>query len=138
MSGQLNIDLNSCDNRSVRITAWCLRFANNVKAGQKKHGILSVDELRNANNIWIKYIQNKNFYDAINVMSGKKKNPLVSRLGLIIDEHGLLRCKGRFASEDKSPILLPKKEHYTKLVIVKYHKNVLHAGVSQKFVTHTG
>ena len=48
-----------------------------------------------------------------------------------------LRCHGRFGNatglnqSPKCPKLLPKDEHYTKLVIEDYHRRVFHAGVSQ-------
>ena len=51
-------------------------------------------------------------------------------------EQGILRCQGRYQNAEltqgaKCPKLLPRKEHYTQLVIQDSHYNVLHAGVSQ-------
>jgi len=59
----------------------------------------------------------------------------------VIDDDGILRCKGRYENVDvadntKYPKLLHKKEHYTKLVIEDYHNKFLHSGVSQT-LSHT-
>ena len=53
------------------------------------------------------------------------------------DDDGLLQCHGRYGNATslnqaaKCPKLLPKNEHYTKLVIEDYHRRVFHTGVPQ-------
>ena len=74
-----------------------------------------------------------NVYDAI---SQGKKNNLQKQLGLYLDDDGLLRCKGRIDQAEISegarrPILLPKNERFTHLLIEKVHRQSLHSGVSQ-------
>ena len=64
------------------------------------------------------------------------KGTLQSQLGLFIDKNGILRCKGRLEHSSLSesaryPILLPQKDAFTRLVIERAHKQLLHSGVSQ-------
>ena len=54
----------------------------------------------------------------------------------MIDDHGILRCKGRYQNSElthgaKYPKLLPPKEHYTRLHIEEAHRKIFHSGVSQ-------
>ena len=53
------------------------------------------------------------------------------KLGLYLDEKGLIRCGGRFLQLQNNPKLLLKGSHFTKLVIVAAHRRNLHVGVSQ-------
>jgi len=91
-------------------------------------------ELQKARLLWDLYIQFKNYPD---ILRGSKSNNLQNQLNLQQDTNGLLRCHGRFGNATglnqsaKCPKLLPKDEHYTKLVIEDYHRRVFHAGVSQ-------
>jgi len=56
------------------------------------------------------------------------------QLGLEIDDFGILRCHGHYLhsklSEMKYPKLLPRREHFTQLVIREVHRRLIHAGVS--------
>ena len=63
-------------------------------------------------------------------------NKIVKQLDLKVDNNGLLRCGGRLENAVLSelarfPILLPKCEHFTYLLVEKVHKKMLHCGVSQ-------
>ena len=69
------------------------------------------------------------------VKKGENCN-LKQQLGLIIDEQGILRCKGRYQNSEltqgaKCPKLLPPKEYFTKLNVEEVHSNMFHSGVSQ-------
>ena len=97
----------------------------------KSDGCLKVGELNKANELWTKYIQDKHFTDTINALIQKRKNNLVSQLGLYLDSLELLRCGGRFINSQTRPIRLPKKSHFTNLIVRKQHQRVLHGGVSQ-------
>ena len=51
------------------------------------------------------------------------------------DEFGILQCCGRFQNADisesaKYPQLLPRHEHFTKLLIQYVHERLIHAGAS--------
>jgi hypothetical protein len=75
---------------------------------------------------------------------------LIKQLGLYKDSVGILRCQGRLnninmCESTKHPILLPKDDLYTKLVVEHVHKRLMHSGVSQtlsqvrvKFWIHHG
>ena len=86
--------------------------------------------------MWLRYIQKKNFTDVYEAISTGKSNNLKKQLGLYLNNDGLLRCKGRIDLADISgsarhPILLPKNEAITQMLIEKIYKQSLHSGVSQ-------
>ena len=60
---------------------------------------------------------------------------MINQLGLKKDDHGILRCYGRYANADtnieqKNPKLLPRKNCFLNLVILEVHGRLIHAGVS--------
>ena len=60
----------------------------------------------------------------------------MSQLNLWLDWNGILRCHGRFENAEltqasKFPKLLPKDDHFTRLIMEDVHIRVLHSGVSQ-------
>ncbi|XP_053376547.1 uncharacterized protein LOC123535785 [Mercenaria mercenaria] len=66
----------------------------------------------------------------------KRSNNLQRQLGLFIDKNGVLRCSGRLQNanldaDTVTPILLPKYNRFTSLVIDRAHKQLLHSGTSQ-------
>ena len=71
------------------------------------------------------------------VLSKYTSRNLRNQLNLQQDDNGLLQCHGRYGNANslnqatKCSKLLPKDEHYTKLVVDDCHKRVSHAGVSQ-------
>ena len=55
---------------------------------------------------------------------------------MYIDEESLLRCHGRLGNSDldenaKQPLLLPKADRFTELMIDNIHKKLYHSGVAQ-------
>ena len=57
-------------------------------------------------------------------------------LQLFKDDDGQLRCRGRLDNsplpyESKFPVLLPSDHHFTKLIILRCHYEVLHNGVGE-------
>ena len=113
--------------RLVRVTAWCKRFINNVRGYPTKGG-LTDDEIKSAMVMWTKHTQKVHFEDT-DPKSKKKWNSLKCSLGVKEDDDGVLRCHGRF--NDKLALkLLPKKSHFTSLVIKRDHRRLLHAGVA--------
>ena len=120
----------------LRVTALALRFANKLRGVESENGYLKTSEINEAEKMWIMYIQKRNFMDVFEAISIGKSNNLKKQLGLYLDKEGLLRCKGRIDQADLSegarrPILLPKNETITQLLIEKVHKQNLHSGVSQ-------
>ena len=53
--------------RLTKMTAWCLRFIFNIKTKmkrEKRKGALSVQEIKDASDLWLKHTQ-KNYFGAI-------------------------------------------------------------------------
>ena len=58
------------------------------------------------------------------------------QFGVFIDPEGLWRCGGQLANADlpyltRHPALLPKKHHFTILIVKNAHERVLHNGVRE-------
>ena len=71
----------------------------------------------------------------------REKTNLGEQLNLQLDHQVILQCYGRYKNanlddEVKYPKLLPKKEHYTRLVIKDLHSKLFHAGVTQQTLAH--
>jgi hypothetical protein len=97
---------------------------------------ITASDVDAAMNIWISYIQALHFSDVFSALSQGKKHALVQQLGLRIDDHGFLRCCGRLARADlpddaKFPLLLPKSDHFTTLIILDAHRRMHHCGEAQ-------
>ena len=45
--------------RALRVTAWVSRFMNNCRQGEKKIGPLTVEEIEEAKNCWIRRVQQR-------------------------------------------------------------------------------
>ena len=115
----------------IRVTAWSMRFLHNLMKNVKKKGSLNADEIRAANEMWVKCIQRRCFQDIFDALENGKKLAIISQLGLYKDNIDVIRCAGRFNNQERHVILLPKQEHFSKLLIIKDHRKLLHAGVSQ-------
>ena len=81
-------------------------------------------------------IQSHHYSDIVKSIRKHKANKCKDNLGIYLDELGLLRCGGRLGKADISesaciPILLPKHDKFTNLIIENCHKKALHIGVSQ-------
>ena len=98
--------------------------------------------LRLAEQLWIHDTQQKFFSQEINYLKAPRGQipALVKTLRLFTDDKGLLRCRGRFANstlpdQQKYPILLPTKAHFTKLLLDKTHHSNMHIGHNQLMTT---
>ena len=131
---EIKIENYSTVSKLLRVTAYCLRFIRNVRRKNIKNKTLSKEEIDEAEVMWTKYVQKKHFEND-GSDNGKQSN-LRRQLGVFVDENGLLRCRGRIGNADisegaKTPILLPKNDRFTDLMVEKMHKAILHSGVSQ-------
>ena len=105
------------------------RFIKLVKVGlndPQTQPELSSEDLKSAKALWHKEVQT-NTEDLHK--SGK-------HLGVSEDSGGVLRCKGRVQNSSlpydaKFPVLLPRKHHLTKLVILDCHEAVEHNGIRE-------
>ena len=121
----------------LKITSWALRFVNAVrdKSIIKCH-FVTATEMVISRELWIKFLQKIGFQVEIEKLKLKERNTLIDQLDLFMDEKGLIRCGGRIKHaqihyETKYPLLLPKDNHITKLIVIDTHENNCHAGVTQ-------
>ena len=114
----------------LRVTAYVKRFVNNLKKRLAKEeiavGRLSIDEIERAEIEWIKCAQKR-----LQENSDYKKYK--DQLG-IVNENGILVCKGRLEFSElemstKNPIILPKNDRFTELIIMDCHRKVHHCKV---------
>ena len=120
----------------LRVSALALRFINKLKNSTCREGPILSAEIDEMELMWLTYIQKRNFVDVFDAISNRKSNNLQRQLGVYLDDDGLLHCKGRLdqagiCESARRPILLPKNERFTQLLIEKIHKQSLHSGVSQ-------
>ena len=127
--------------RLRRVTAWIFRFCYNLRnGGQRKSGALNVEELNKAELYWIKWAQKDRFTDEITSLS--KRNPVsrTSRIASLDPQlfEGVLRVGGRIDKaelpwETKHPIILDHGHDITRLIVIDYHRKLIHAGVEHVF-----
>lgn len=118
--------------RLLRVSAFVFRFLHNCRSQleSRKTGYLSAEELSHCLQFWIKYRQSTHFGDL-----GKDNLRSITRqLQIFIDSNGIIRCGGRIlyaqlSYDEKYPVLLPKNDHFTDLVILDCHIRVGHLGV---------
>ena len=129
----------------IRIITTCFRFIKKFKRYNKlrNNNFNSTAHLSNkAEIVIIKVVQNSAFSEEINTLmhspesqdkqlSGKSK---LTPLDPFLDENGLLRVGGRLQKAIQSfaqrhPIILPRNNHVTDLIIRHYHMVNHHAGV---------
>lgn len=93
----------------------------------------------NSETLWIKSVQTTAFVDELSFLnrkSSKSTPPIrVAQFGLFLSENQRIRCKGRISNaslptSSKSPILLPAKHTFVKLVIKQTHDRVKHSGIN--------
>ncbi|XP_072392156.1 uncharacterized protein [Diabrotica undecimpunctata] len=123
-------------NKLQKTTAYILRFINNCRLpiGERKWGILTVDEREGALRIQIKMAQLETF--GSDILSIKRLGSLCKTSSLIslnpfLDSEGILRVGGRLQNSDlpfsqKHPIILPKNHVLTRLIVTSYHLKHLH------------
>ncbi|XP_043496457.1 uncharacterized protein LOC122520461 [Polistes fuscatus] len=119
-----------------RIIAYCVRFARNSRNLKEKRimGELTVDELKGAEIIAIRLIQEEAFPEIIKLIkSGKEVCASFSVLSPFVDNLGILRVGGRLARsnlpyEQRHPALLPKDHTITNAIIREKHHQIGHGG----------
>jgi hypothetical protein len=126
-------------NRVYNITAWIMRFINNVKKSNTKlAGPLTASEIEKAENYWLKLTQESAFKQEIELLKhGKeisKSSPLYN-LNPKLSEDDLLILSGRlqcseFTLREKHPWVLPYGCTFSKLLILEAHEKMLHCGVT--------
>ena len=118
----------------ITVTALVLLFVEKLKKVKSREEMeeASLRLYRQAEKLWIKYVQKE-------ILKSDKYPQMKSSLGLYQDEEGMLRCQGRIGlsslpHDTRFPILLPRGHHFTKLVILNCHDQVMHNGVAETLV----
>ena len=107
-----------------------LRFINRLRNSCSPKGPLTSSEMCASEILWVKYIQSKNFQEVFDAIFKEKSNNLKKQLGLDCD--GILCCQCRIdqatmiSESAQRPVVLPKNEWFTHLVIERVHKQNLH------------
>ncbi len=127
----IDIERYSSLHRLRRVMAWIQRFKKNIIAKIKKEELilapdLTVQEISEAETFLIKEAQKILRSNGTFAKSRKQ-------LG-IFEEDNLLKCKGRMEHSEleigaRTPILLPRNHHFTKLIVENVHRRVGHNGV---------
>ena len=136
----IDIDRFSSWNRLWRTTAYVLRFVNNCrqKVADRKLGVFTVEEKRNAENELFKLSQKEQFdKEIVALREGRQisKQSTLAKLSPFLDSDGILRSRGRIGKSDvsdviKYPIILSNKSRVTHLVIRAYHNGNYHEGMN--------
>lgn len=125
----------------VRVTVLCRRFFINCTASSKADrvtGSILTEEFERAVVCLLLQVQVHEFKSEILALNNGKmisRKSSIQSLDPFMDKtDGLLRVGGRIRNAQveyniKFPIILPKKHHLTKLIILDYHHRNLHAGV---------
>ena len=128
ISNVINSERYGTAERLFRVTSWVLRFVFNIqtkgKSVDRRNGELSVDELNEAEKLWIREAQTG--------LTGDEKVRQFSNSLAFIE--GILRCRERLQNSDleynaKYPILIPRKHRLTELIVQRCHREVHHGGV---------
>ena len=108
--------------RTIRVTAWILRYIQNSRAKKTKRlgGPLTADETKKAELFWEKRVQVRATAD------GRYKDDLL-QLNLQPNCDGVLECRGRV--QGHYPIYLPDGQRYTEKLVAQAHLATLHGGV---------
>ena len=94
-------------------------------------------DMATAEELWVKTIQGSAFiFEMQSLNNSGPVTPLQNQLNLFLDTAGVIRCQGRVSnanlpSNSKTPILLPSHSHFTKLLILQWHSQVLHNGIGE-------
>eukprot|EP00112_Aurelia_sp_Birch-Aquarium-sp1_P012313 Seg259.12 transcript_id=Seg259.12/GoldUCD/mRNA.D3Y31 product="hypothetical protein" protein_id=Seg259.12/GoldUCD/D3Y31 len=125
--------------RLTRLVAWVCRFLDKCRTAKEEriHGEFTHEEIENAEIHIIREVQQDAFATEYQqLLKGKqiKSDSKLIALQPRIDEDGLLRCNGRLRYADflpydaRYPIILPRKNWVTKLIVKFYHEKDHHVG----------
>lgn len=118
------------------MVALLLRFKYNcLHPTNRIHGSITVKELQTSLLVIIKHAQSQAFSKELDSLQrGDPIKTNLSGLHPFIDGYGLLRVGGRLGNapnlsyDKKHPIIIPKSNQITSMLIEKEHLRLLHAG----------
>lgn len=113
--------------KNLNQIAWLKRFIFNCRnVNNRREGILTLEEIEDAERVLIKMVQKIEF--------GDSENKNISSLNIFKDENGILRVKTKLTERNDStdfiyPVLLPSQHFVTEKIIFCYHLKLYHIGV---------
>ncbi|XP_062541914.1 uncharacterized protein LOC134209909 [Armigeres subalbatus] len=129
----------------LRRCAYVFRFIGNVKTSSSEErtvGALTASELVKAENYLYRLAQGSSYADELAILSNTRaskdstltipKNSSIYYLCPFLDQHGVLRVRGRTSAypgvnpDAMNPIILPRNNHITRLIISHYHNKYHH------------
>lgn len=125
--------------RMLRVLSYCRRILN-LKIPETERAKLTkfvtVEETNETLLCCVKEVQRREYESEIKQLKTRGCVPKKSNLRTLcpfLDEKGTLRVQGRIAQSDacydtKHPIIMPAKDHLTKLIIVDAHHQTMHGG----------
>ena len=141
VSGLLKLDPDRfCSwQKMCRVLAWVNRFIDNVQRDRdcRQTGTPSVAEVADAEVFLIRECQRQAFPDEYVALAKGKVLPSSSKILSLnpqLDEDGVMRCGGRLENaaelpyDVRHPIILPRSDRVTTLIIKKYHERLHHVG----------
>ncbi|KAI5707587.1 hypothetical protein M8J77_005435 [Diaphorina citri] len=120
----------------VNITCYVRKFIRICRGDRDAKGPIAYEDYLQSQRSWLSYLQFQSCKPHItSLLSGRKDNTCI-QLGLELNDHKILVCKGRFVevpcnSSEKFPIYLPRNNYLASTIIYDVHKRNLHTGVSQ-------
>ena len=123
--------------RVLRVTALLVQVAR--KWGKTKVYHITTKQMLEARTLLLKATQQTTYRQEISYLKNKdkfKEPVIIQQLNLYLDNGGLIRCRGRLEYTDlphdtKFPILIPKDNYLTTLIVQYMHKVVMHGGVRE-------
>lgn len=115
------------------VTAQVLRavkkFRDLSKCQPNSPVTVTKDQITSAELLWIKNTQRV-------LTNGKDFEVQRKQFDLFLDERGVWRCGGRLSNAEvtfdvKHPIILPRSDHFSVLVVQQAHERVFHNGVRE-------
>ena len=123
--------------RLKRVQAWVNRFLHNCREQEKKNsGELKVEELQDAENYIIREMQQQCFREEYKALHSKKtisKQSKLLALNPFLSDDGIIRSNSRLKHAEylsfdaRNPVILPRGDWVTKLIVRFYHEKDGHA-----------
>ncbi|XP_058448627.1 uncharacterized protein LOC131428598 [Malaya genurostris] len=125
--------------RLLRTTAYCQRFAKNLRSEKKERmfSTLTTSEIRDAELTLVRLVQRDSFpaeWKSLQETQTVASNSRLRWFHPIIGTDNVIRIGGRLdratvSFDSKHQILLPGSHQFSKLLICCYHQRLLHAAV---------
>lgn len=139
-SDEIDLMVDRCSNwrKAYRVTAWVLRFVDNLKSKSRNTcRVLGSQEIKRAKSALYRQAQ-KVYSEEICMLEkwpGKSvpKSSVLHKMSPFLDDLRVLRMKGRtrrceiISFDVINPVLLPKNHRITQLIVSYYHTKYLHA-----------